>query len=188
MKMNLTTPVILAACVLTLAGCSSTPKRVDTGPIAARSFSFVQIQGKPAPVYADNGQEIHALIQNAITQSLARRQVNRVDNGGDITVAYLIITGNNAVTTSIDEYFGYGGDDVGDLRDKAHKMYTGSKNPNYFEAGTLLIDLVDSKSWKLLKRGYATRALQHNVAPEVRSARIQEVVEQILADARFKQF
>jgi hypothetical protein len=33
--------LLLAAGLLTLAGCSSTPSKVDSGPIRARSFSFI---------------------------------------------------------------------------------------------------------------------------------------------------
>ncbi len=184
MKMNRIT-LVLAACALTLAGCSSTPTKVDHGPIAARTFSFINTAGKPAPVFAENGQEVHALVQNAITQSLARRQVSRVEQGGDVTVAYLIITGNNAVTTSINDYFGYGRD-AEKLLDTAHTKYTDSKNPNYFEAGTLLIDIVDPKTGKVLKRGYASRMLLHNLTPEARATRVKEVVEEILAGVQFR--
>ena len=43
-----------------------------------------------------------------------------VDRGGDVTVAYLIIVGNNATTTSLNEYFGYTAD-ADALTDKVHK-------------------------------------------------------------------
>ena len=66
----------------------------------------------------------------------------------------------------------------------AHDAYTGSKNPNYFEAGTLVIDLVDAKSFKLLKRGYATRPVLRNLEADARAARIQGVVDQIFSDLR----
>ena len=176
----------LAASVLMLAGCSSTPTKVDSGPIRARTFSFVSRSGKPAPAYADNRQAIHAMIQGAITKNLADRSVSQVPSGGDVTVAYLIIAGNNASTTSINDYFGYG-EDAAALHNKAHTAYTESKNPNYFEAGTLVIDIIDAKSFKLLKRGYATRSLLRNAPDDVRSERIQEVVDAILRDVRIEQ-
>jgi len=175
----------LAAGILMLAGCSSTPAKVDSGPIRARTFSFVG-RGKPAPAYADSREAIHPMIQGAITKNLAGRGVSQVPNGGDVTVAYLVIAGNNASVTSINDYFGYR-EDGADLLDKAHTAYTGSKNPNYFEAGTLVIDIIDSKSFKLLKRGHATRSLLRNVSDDVRTERIQEVVDEILRDVRIAQ-
>src|SRR5262245_52963164 len=127
----------LAAAVLVLAGCSSTPTKVDTGPIHARTFNFVVNIAKPTPGYADNRAIIHPMVQGAITKNLSARGINPVATGGDVTVAYLIITGNNGSTASINDYFGYG-EDATALHDKAFKAYTESKNPNYFEAGTLV--------------------------------------------------
>ena len=177
---------VVSACVLSLAGCSSTRPEVDTGSISARTFSFINTQGKATPEFAEQRQQVHSLFQGAITQGLARRQVSRVEQGGDVTVAYLIIAGNNVVTTSINDYFGYGRDSA-KLADIAHTKYTNNKNPNYYEAGTLLIDIIDSKSWKVLYRGHATRAVQKNISAEAQAVRVNEVVEEILAGVRFRQ-
>jgi hypothetical protein len=174
--------IVLVACILSIAGCSST--KIDSGPISARTFNFIK-PGKPASEIADKQQQAHELIQAAITQSLARRNVTRVDQGGDVIVAYLIITGNNVTTTSINDYFGYGRD-ADELLNKAHEKYTSGKTPYYFEAGTLLIDIIDAKSLKVLKRGYTTRDLLKDATPEVRAGRVNEAVEAILADVRFE--
>ena len=174
---------LLAAGLLSLTSCSS-PTKVDSGAIHAQTFSFIT-QNKPAPAYADNRAEIHAMVQKSISDSLAKRMVNKVDQRGDVIVAYLIIVGNNATTTSLNDYFGYGRDAAA-LVDKAHSKSTSSDNPNYFEAGTLVIDILDGKTFKLLRRNYATRALINNPTPEQQAKRINEVVEEILADAKFR--
>src|SRR5262247_1060975 len=85
--------LLLLTCAL--AGCSSTPTKVDTGPIHARTFSFINPGPKPFPTYADDRQQINTMIQDTITRTLSLRGVNKVPQGGDITVAYLVITGNN---------------------------------------------------------------------------------------------
>jgi len=181
--MKLPSLLTLAAGILTLAGCSSTPAKVDTGLIHARTFSFVDRGVKPSPAYADNRQRVHAMIQDAIAKNLAARGITKAAAVGDVTVGYLVIIGNNASTMSVADYFGYG-EDAAALQDKAHSAYTGSKNPNYFEAGTLVIDLIDSKSFKLLKRGYATRPVLRDLPEGARAARLQEVVDEILRDLR----
>jgi hypothetical protein len=183
--MKLHSLLILAASALMLAGCSSTPSKVDSGNIRASTFSFVNRGARPNPGYADNRQHVHAMIQDSITKNLAARGVTKVAAGGDVTVGYLVIVGNNVSTELISDYFGYG-EGASALHDKAHKAYTDGKNPNYFEAGTLVIDLVDSKSFKLLKRGYASRELLKNISDDARAARIQEVVDEILRDVRIK--
>jgi len=170
--------VLAALALLALAGCSSTPTKVDNGPIKAGSFSFVNT-GRAQPDYADSRAEVHKLIQDAITADLARRGVNHVASGGDLTVAYLIIVGNNATTSAINDYFGYGRD-ASALGEIAHEKYTRNKNPNYFEAGTIVIDLIDGPTNKLLKRNYATRPLLANPSNDVRAARIQQAVDEAL--------
>jgi hypothetical protein len=139
----------------------------------------VNRKSKPAPDYADKTDAAHKMIQAAITKNLAARGVTRVAAGGDVTVPYLIITGNNVSTTGISDYFGYN-DDLSGLHERAQEAYTSSRNPNHFDAGTLLIDIVDGKSFKLLKRGYTTRML----AGRPSAAQIQGAVDEILRDVQ----
>jgi hypothetical protein len=84
---------------------------------------------------------------------------------------------------AIHDYFGYGRDFAA-LQDKAQDGYSASKNPNYFEAGTLLIDIIDSKTFKLLKRSYVTRPLLRDPSAEVQATRLQEAVNAALSDVR----
>lgn len=174
----------LAAVVLMLAGCSSTPTKVDTGEIHGRTFSFVNRGPQPAPDFVDDRAAVHEMIQSAITKDLAAKGVTRVAANGDLTVGYLIIIGNNATTEAINTYFGYG-EGANALHDKAHEAYTSNSNPNYFEAGTLVIDIIDTHTHKLLKRNYASRALMRNITAEARAERIQEVVDEILKGTKF---
>jgi Domain of unknown function (DUF4136) len=183
---NMKTPhfLTLALGALLIAGCSSTPTHVDTGPIHAATYSFIAKRPGAAPTFAaDNWQPIHAMIQNSIRRNLASKGLTEVASGGDVIVAYLIIVGNNASTAAINDYFGYGRD-VSALEDKAQDAYSSSKNPNYFEAGTLLVDIIDGRTYKLLKRSYVVRPLLRNPSADVRAARIQEAVDAVLKDVR----
>jgi hypothetical protein len=179
MRHSLVLTLSLAA--LLVAGCSSTPTKVDTGPIHAATFGFIANPHGSAPAFADNREQIHATIQAAITRDLAGKGLAKVASGGDVTVAYLVIVGNNASTEAISTYFGYGRD-ASALHNKAQDAYTGSSNPNYFQAGTLLIDILDAKTNKLLKRSYVTRPVLQNPSADVRAERIQEAVDAVLQD------
>jgi hypothetical protein len=184
--MTRTSLLIIAASVLALSGCASTdsaPTKVDTGPIRARTFSFVDRGPRPAPPATDTRTVVHSMIQEAVTKNLAARGVTRVATGGEVTVAYLLIVGNNVSTRAISDYFGYR-DDAFSLSEQAFDAYRGSKNPNYFEAGTLLIDVIDSKGFKLRMRNYATRPVLRDLPADARAARIQEVVDEIFRDVR----
>ena len=175
--------VSLNLAALLVTGCSSTPTKVDTGAIRAASFSFIARTPGTAPAFADNRQQVDTMIQDSITRELASKGLTKVATGGDVTVAYLLIVGNNVSTVAIHDYFGYGRDFAA-LQDKAQDAYSASKNPNYFEAGTLLIDLIDAKTFKLLKRSYVTRPVLRDASAEVRAGRIQEAVNEALKDVR----
>jgi hypothetical protein len=171
---------LLAATAVALTACSSVKTRVDTGPVKAKSFSFIT----PAAPPANNTVPVHAMIQDAITRNLAGKGLNHLPSGGDVTVAYLVIAGNNAVTTSFDDYFG-STSDASDLLDKVHKAETvGSDRRDYFAAGTLYIDVIDPQTSKLLWRGSMQRDILQNPTPQVRAERIQEVVDATLQPLR----
>jgi hypothetical protein len=176
----------LAAGIVMLAGCSSTPTKVDTGPIHARTFSFVDRGNRPTPGFVDDREAVHAMIQEAIRKNLAARGVTQVAARGDVIVGYLIIIGNHVSTEAINDYFGYN-QGAEELQNKAHEVYTNSKNPDDFEAGTLLIDITDAKDYRLLKRGYATRMILNNISPEEREQRIQSVVDEIFKNLKIGQ-
>ena len=137
----------------------------------------------PSSTFADKREEIHRMIQDAITQNLAGKGVSRVAGNSDVTVAYLVVVGNEVTTEAIDTYFGYDRD-VSPLADKAHDAYGKSKNPNSFQAGTLLIDILDSKTYKLLERDYVVRPLLSKPTAEVRRSYIQGAVDEALKDLR----
>jgi PBP1b-binding outer membrane lipoprotein LpoB len=168
-----------------IAGCSSTPSKVTTGAIRARSFSFVNINPNTAN-FAEKREPFHAMIQKAIVTDLSRKGVSHVASGGDVTVAYLLVVGNNASTLAVNDYFGYGRDATA-LADKAQKAYDSSKNPGYFEAGTLLIDIISPQSGQLLWRGHATKPVLREATDDVRAQRIQEAVSQILGGLQIGQ-
>jgi hypothetical protein len=159
-------------------GCSSVKFHVDNGPIKAHTFSFVRV----GPGQASSDQKIkaiHAAFQDAITRSLAAKGLSKQPTGGEVTVAYLIVGGNNVSTTSFNDYFGYSSD-ANALVDMIHKQQAvNDQSRNYFQAGTLIVDLVDPGTGKLLWRNSMERDILRNVTPEVRAERIQEVTDSV---------
>ena len=176
--MRTTITLCLAAAALMLAGCSSTPTRVDHGPIQARTFNFFNSGAKTPPSFSENEAQINAKLQEIITANLAAKGLARVPSGGDVTVGYLVIISDGAATSAINDYFGYSS---GDLQDKAHKAFAiDDKNPTPYPAGTLVIDIMDSKTWKLLRRNYVCRPVMRQLPLNERVARLQEAVDEAL--------
>jgi PBP1b-binding outer membrane lipoprotein LpoB len=177
---------ILSLVTLLVAGCSSTPTQVDSGPIQAKTFRFVSVPPGSVPAFADRRQEMHTMIQSSISRNLAAKGVTQVTTGGDVVVAYLVIIGDNASTTAINTYFGQGRD-VAALHDEAQMAYTSNKSPDYFKAGTLLVDIIDAETYALLKRSHVSRPILGDPSAEVRAERIQEAVDAVLKDLRIGQ-
>lgn len=175
--------ILLALGLLALAGCSSTPAKVDTGPVKARTFSFVQPATPPAPGTPANRAAVHTAIQEALARGLANRGVTRTQETGDLVAGYLLIVGDQAATQAISDYYGYGRSSS-ELLDKAQKAYSSSKSPNYFQAGTLIVDLIDARTSQLVWRGHVTRPILNNPSAEARQERIQEAVDELFRDLR----
>jgi len=165
-----------------LAACSSVKTQIDKGAVKGRTFSFLNTGSRQLPSYAEERQQAHQMVQQAIIKNLAAKGLAYAPSGGDITVAYLIIVGNNGTTTSLNDYFGYTPDSEAFL-DKVHAEQTGNdKARGYFEAGTLVIDLIDPATSKVLQRRSIQAKVLRNLPMETRTARVQAIVDQALKD------
>jgi hypothetical protein len=136
------------------------------------------------PEAADRRAQAHTLVQEAVTKNLAAKGVSRLETGGDILVAYLIIVGNNTTTTSLNEYFGYT-DDASALTDKVHteQAIKGDRRTS-FEAGTLVIDIINPATSKLMHRSTVQSDILRNLPLEERQARVQALVDKALSNLR----
>ncbi len=181
MKHCLILASLLAA--LLFVGCSSTPTRVDKGDLNVHTFNFINGGIALNPPAAEPRDAVHQMIQQAIIKNLAAKGLNRVDGAGDVTVAYMVIIGNNVSTEAITTYFGSGRDSLA-LHSRAEDAYSGSTNPNHFEAGTLVIDVIDTKTHELLYRNYVVRPIFNNTTQAQRDERIQEAVNAALSKLR----
>jgi hypothetical protein len=166
---------------LALTAFGSAKMRVNRGSVTARTFSFLDMGNKPLPNYAEPRQEAHAAIQQALIKNMGDRGVTFTKSGGDVTLAYLLIIGNNTMTTSLNSYFGYG-EDASDLVDKVHKEQTNGKERGYFESGTLVVDFVDPKNSKLLQRRSIQAQLLRDLPKEKRIERLQKLIDDGLKD------
>jgi len=182
--LRLSRATTLLGCLLlaaVLAGCSSVKTYVNKAPVRARTFSYLNTGSRDVPSYAEASKQAHAMIQQALNRNLAAKGVQPVPSGGDVTVAYLVIVGNNSTTTSLNSYFGYT-DESNAFVDKIHAQETGNQARGYFEEGTLVVDFIDPGTSKVLQRRSIQAPLLRNLPAETRSERIQTIVDQVLKD------
>jgi len=86
--MELKSLIGLAAMVVALAGCSSTPSSEDHRPIQRRTFAFLKPGPSRAPISTDTRPAVHGLRQDAITKNLAFRGITKAEAGADLRVGW----------------------------------------------------------------------------------------------------
>jgi uncharacterized Ntn-hydrolase superfamily protein len=170
------------ALALTLTACSTVSTHVNKGTVKANSFSFVNQVRKTGPETDERTLQGLAMIRQALATGLAAKGVGEVPSGGDVTVAFLVIVGNNVSTVALDSYFGYS-DDSDKLLSAVHSSEAvGGDKRGYFEAGTLVVDFVDPHTSKVLQRRTIHADVLRDISMEKRAERIQAIVNQALQD------
>ncbi len=185
-SLTLTVRSLLSAVALavTVTACSTVTTHIDKGAIQGSSFSFVnQVRRTSNP--DDRTAQGLAMIRQAIANNLTARGVHEVPSGGDVTVAFLVIVGNNVSTVALDSYFGYNNDSDALLSKVHSKGAVKNHSRNYFVAGTLIVDFVDPRASKVLQRRMITADVLQDLTMQQRAERVQAIVNQALQDVPF---
>ena len=173
--------ITVAAVSAVLLGCSSVemPKGTSKGFTSAR---FVTEGSKPLPQFAEIEADVNGMIQESI-RSLFNDNGMKFQTAGsetDLAVTYLLIMQNNIGTTAIEDYFGYGRD-VEPIISAAHQKWVVKGNNNEsFEAGTIVVDVLETTNSNLIYRGYAHGDIKRDITDEERASRIADAVEEAL--------
>ena len=166
---------------LLFGGCATSvemPKGRSKGYASAR---FIRLENPARPSGTETSQAVNAMIQEAIAAQFANHGLRIAETDADLIIAYLLIIQDNVSTRTIDEYFGYGRDTDGIAELAQERGVVKSNRPERFEAGAIVIDLLDARTNRLVYRSYARRDMVENVSDPVRRARIDDAVAEALA-------
>jgi len=174
-------PVILLAAAAVLASCSTgvdMPKGTSRGYHSARL-----IQRDPnAPAITDaTERQVHGMIQKSIAGQFSSKGMAYGKPGADLVVAYLVLYQEPGMTARYDDYFGYGRDsdqiaDIAHTRGALHNT-----RPDYFRQAGVVIDVIDSRTNKLVYRNFAKGDVIQGASASTRAARIDSAVAAALA-------
>ncbi|MBK1792104.1 DUF4136 domain-containing protein [Persicirhabdus sediminis] len=163
---------------------SSCANKVDMPKGNSKGYSSMRfVKQKPGskPSYADQSEKVNQMIQSSIKEQFASHGLATDSPNADLTVGYMLVLQDNASTTSEDDHFGYGRD-AEEIVDAAHmEGVIKSERPDYFEAGAIVIDVLDSKTNELVYRSFATRDLLTNPSTSQRKKAISGAVNEALA-------
>ena len=176
----LTLPV-LAALSLILAACGpgiEMPKGTSKGYTSAR---LTHPNPNLPPVADPTQRAIHGMIRDSLRQQFTAKGLAYGAANAQLVVAYLVIYQESGMTASHEEYFGYGRDGAA-IADRAHERgVIESKRPDYFQRAGIVIDLIDSRTNKLVYRNFAAGDVVKGASAKTRAARIDAAVAQALA-------
>jgi len=116
-----------------------------------KTYSWEHVQTKD-PLLVDR-------IENAVNATLAARGWTRVETGGDVSIVAIQMTSNQETLNTFYNGFGggwgwrrFGGGGIGEA----------TTTTETYKVGTLVVDLFDAKSKKLLWRGSSSDTLSNN--------------------------
>jgi len=135
-----------------------------------KTYSWEHVETKD-PLFVDR-------IKNAVNATLAARGWTQVESGGDVSIVAIQMTSNQQTLTTFYNGFGggwgwrrFGGGGIGEA----------TTTTETYKVGTLVVDLFDAKTKKLLWRGASSDTLSNNSDKNIKN--LDKGVEKM-----FKQF
>jgi hypothetical protein len=151
------------------AACSSVSTHYDYDT----SFDFSKLKryswAKPAGKAEENPLVVQR-VRDATEAELKAKGFERADGGADFLVA--IYTGKQSRIQVNDWGYGYG---------PRGAWYGGGVDVYQYEEGTLILDVVDGASKRLVWRGTAVGIIDESLTPEERTQKIRAAVAKILS-------
>ncbi|MEM1084170.1 MAG: DUF4136 domain-containing protein [Verrucomicrobiota bacterium] len=171
--------ILIAALAAAAISCSSVemPKGTSKGYTSARLVTTDRTpQSDPEVPNLISG---HKMIQKSLGSNFRANNFTVTKGTADLIVAYLVLVQNNYSTLALDDYFGYGRDSQA-IVDKAQTLgVVENERPDAFKSGTIVVDVIDARTNKLVYRGHATRDIYDGSSSQ-RQAMINEIVTEAL--------
>jgi len=171
-------PVIILLTFLT--GCA-TSMQVQSSHNSSADFSNLKTYqwGKVAPLDVDKSRvdvsEVDARIRRTVDNELAAKGFKKVSSGGDFLVTYHAALDTKVDITQQDVYAADG------MTSDAAWMGT-EEVKTVIDKGSLVLDIVDPSSKKVIWRTSASKTVELDVSPAKKDARAKEAVQQMLAN------
>jgi hypothetical protein len=172
-------PLLLAAVGL-LASCGTgvdMPKGTAKGYQSAR---LTQRDPGGRTITDPTERQVNAMIQKSIARQFTSNGMAYGSGNADLVVAYMVIYQEPGVTSSYDDYFGYGRD-AGEISEAAHRRGTlESERPDFFRQAGVVVDVIDSRTYQLVYRNFAKADVIKSASASTRAARVDAAVTQAL--------
>ncbi len=155
-----------------LGGCASMAIQADQDPAVSLdsygTYAWSSLQRAPGDVRVTPA--LRGQIRDDIDRHLADKGYVRVNTEADFSVIYQVTIEGETIVQTLDYYTG----------SNWKENYLAGPSQRRYEEGTLIIDILDGESGRLIWRGTATAEVRQRVSIEDRSARVAEAVRKVL--------
>ena len=177
------TAILLASL---LAGCSSMEVNVDYDPkgdfSGLKTFDWIPGPRKPSgDPRIDDNTILDRRIRGAVESELAAKGFRKSAQSPDFWLAYHVTLDKRQSVTTLNNYHGYGPGWGWDYYSPPYASKRRSETFVYeYEAGTLLLDVVDPDGRDLIWRGSAMDEVNFSATPSAKEQQINEAVRRML--------
>ncbi|MDG2123974.1 MAG: DUF4136 domain-containing protein [Verrucomicrobiales bacterium] len=181
--MKTTRRALLAALSLAilLGGCNS----IDMPSGSSKGYSSARLVNPAGAKYVgeaiEDTPEVADAVRAAIEANFNANGFSFGSSDSQLVVAFMLIRQDLVTTATNSDYFGVGRD-ADEILEEAHKRgVIDSQRFESFEAGAIVIDVLDAKSNKLIYRDFAKRDIDPSATAGQRKQRINQAVASALA-------
>ena len=173
---------LLSLCLgIVLLSACSTFKRIDLpkgNSAGYSSFRLYQHKSKHVPDFTNREDRVNAYLQTALKEEFEAHGLKESEQDAELIVAFLLIVQDTAVSTAISDYYITSGSDI---LSEAHRRM-GKKNlPGGYEAGAIVVDIIDKKSGEVIYRDFAKREVLDNLTPAEKEQRAKDAAVEAVA-------
>jgi hypothetical protein len=181
--MDRITKFLLPLVCLLLPGCQTLPMPQNTAA-GYQTARFVQKRPQNFPSYsreALDSPEFSRNVHQAIASTFQANGIPIVEGEADLLIAYLLFRQGNTTTTMNQDYFGYGRDALAIMEEAHTRGVISRKRADVVDDAGIVIDVLDTKTDRLVFRGFAKRPVMTGIPAAARQERLNQAVADALA-------
>ncbi len=165
--------------MISISACFTTRIEFPKGSSAGySSYRIYKHSSHHVPDFSNREDLANERIQQALKDQFNAHGLIESPEDAELIVAFLLLVQDTAVSTAISDYYINSGSAI---LSEAHRRMA-KKNPaGGYEAGSLVVDVIDKQSGNLIYRDYASREILEYLTDTERERRLNEAVAEAVA-------
>lgn len=179
--MKIASYIAITSALLFVSACTSPSVDMPDGTREGYSSARFIRPDNSDTSFAVGDTDINEAIQTAMAAEIESNGLELLPADAELAIAHLLIVQDNVTTKSMSKHFGYGRD-MGKISNVAHARGVVNRDPfEAYEVGTLVVDVIDTKTGVLVYRNYVKREIIPGLPEDVRQKRIDIAIKEVLA-------